>query len=148
MAIEDLSALDAMLLTKSSFLYKKLKATERRNSKEELPVSLLKTQRLELFLLYQSCPGYPKLLIFSTSVNLEILMLYTTLFSDGTFQSYPSDYLLLYIIFKAFMEKFVPLVYALSCTSLYTTSYFETIEIFYLIQIISYDTYCHATEHR
>ncbi|KAF9761937.1 hypothetical protein NGRA_2329, partial [Nosema granulosis] len=118
MVIEDLSALDAMLLTKKNVqklvsYTRSEKQQKKGNSIEELPAYLLKTQRLEPFLLHQSSPGKPKLLIFTTSENLEILMLSSTWISDGTFQSCPSDYLQLYVIFGSFMGKFVPLVYAL-----------------------------------
>ena len=72
------------------------------------------TLRGDNFLMIDNGPGLKRVLIFSTTRNLEYLAESRNWFADGTFKSAPPLFQQLYMIHILKYNKVIPMVYVLS----------------------------------
>jgi hypothetical protein len=84
------------------------------NQEEEIPENFKKTIRGELLVQYSSPINLPnRIIIFSTTSNMEILSSSNCWIGDGTFKMAPSNFVQVYVLFGRVVNEYIPLVYVL-----------------------------------
>ena len=79
----------------------------------EIPLEYTQTKTGEIFLLYDSGPGQHRMLIFSTTRNLDLLESSPNWYADGTFKTAPPLFQQIYTIHVLRYNTVIPVIYVL-----------------------------------